>query len=48
MSFNAVEPSGGFDHPEEFILSKVSRLNFEGSGDVRGRRVGLKSSSHPY
>ena len=26
-----------FDHPEEFILSKVQRLNFEGSGDVRAK-----------
>ena len=23
-----------FDHPKEFILPKVSRLNFEGSGDI--------------
>ena len=26
-----------FDHPEEFILPKVPRLNFEGSGDVRAK-----------
>ena len=26
-----------FDHPEEFILPKVPRLNFESSGDVRAR-----------
>ena len=36
-----------FDHLEEFILPKVPRLNFEGSGRST-QRTGSKSSSYPY
>ena len=36
-----------FNHLEDFILPKVSRLNFEGSGRST-QRAGSKSSSYPY